>query len=158
MSQTHGLDRIADVIELKASTPDRYVEKYGHRAAEFLKELPWIFRLCRRAAFDLALPQECRHMCSLVVLYVAEHRDFLGDDIESEVGLIDDVWVAFRAVQYLGHHTSRATLAAHWKGPTPYDVMAGLAENLDYLAEHVPSKVLEAAQAYLGIVDAAGPA
>jgi hypothetical protein len=147
----HSLDTLAAHLKDRVQHKDAFAHKYGHKAAAFLDELPALFQLFRRVPFDLDVPIDARRLSSSVALYIAEHQDFLADKSETEPGLVDDLWVAYRALPLLVKKAGGPALARHWRGATSFDELQGLAANASVLEEKVPSKVLESAHKYLDI-------
>lgn len=125
-----------------------FEESYGKQATSFLTALPSLFRLFRRVPYDFDVPLAHRHMAAAVTMYISETNDFLDD--KSHPGLIDDIWLAFAALRKLVDAAGEDIIGRHWRSEADFNVVVGLAENVDTLAEHVPSKVLEKMQAYLG--------
>ena len=148
---THGLDRIQEVLEARVRRAPDFEEKYGQRAMEFLKELPFLFRLFRRAALDPQIPLAQRHFAGALAYYVAESQDFLDDESTGDTGLIDDVWIAFKGARVLVDKVGEEALAGHWRGESSFSELIGLAHNIDVLNSALPSKVLEAACEFLGV-------
>jgi len=121
---------------------------YGKQAGSFLSALPALYRLYRRVPFDFDFTIAQRHMAAAVAMYISETQDFLDD--KSHRGLIDDVWIAFAALKRLVEAQGEETVSRHWRSEADFNVVVGLAENVDTLADLVPSKVLEKMQAFLG--------
>jgi hypothetical protein len=149
----HALDRIAEFLERRVQLRSEFEVKYGSRAFHFLRELPALFQLYRRVPFDHDVPQPARHLAALAALYIAEHQDFLADQLKGEVGLVDDLWLAFAAFPRVHEAAAGADLERHWRGDSPFSEVLGLAYNAESLKEHVPSKILEAAARFLGDID-----
>lgn len=146
MTNTTGLDRVLMEYEFVSQRHAPFSAAYGERAAAFLEQLPWLFRLFRRVPFDEDLPLRARHAAAVVAFYLAEQQDFFsaGGGADSEIGLIDDVFAAYfglrEVVDIVG---DPFVLRKHWRGETPLDEVIGLAHNIDVLREKLPSKVLE---------------
>ena len=149
----HALDRCADYIEARAQAREAFEEKYGARAGSFLAELKPLFLLYRRLPFAFDLPLATRHLAGIAALYIAEHQDFLDDSTIEGAGLIDDVWVAFRALVPVvdAALAAKVDLEEHWRGETALEAVVGLARNLDLIKEAVPSKVRDRADQLLGL-------
>lgn len=146
-----NLDHIADSLKQRAADRDAFVTRHGIKLAGFLDELPALFQLYRRVPFDHDIPSEARRLAATCALYIAEHRDYLADHGQGEAGIIDDLWLAFRALPVLVKRAGAPALARHWRGDTSFDELQGMAQNAGTIAEKVPSKVLEAAQRYLDV-------
>ena len=125
--------------------------RFGKNARRFYDQIPAVFGLMRRLALDLELPVAHRHLAAATTLYLAEPDDFLRETANSAVvGTIDDVWVGFEALRRLRAAVGDAPLARHVRAPAKFEDLADLAENVDTIKEHVPSRVLEMLQDYLG--------
>ena len=61
------------------------------------------------------------------------------------------MWIAYAALRTLVEEVGVEAVERHWRSAAPFEVVSGLAENVDTLAEHVPVKVLEKMQKYLGL-------
>lgn len=147
----HNLDHIAENLQQRVKERDAFVAKHGLKAGGFLDELPALFQLYRRVPFDPDIPVEARRIASSAALYIAEHADYLGDHHSADGGLIDDLWLAFRALPMLVKRAGGPALARHWRGDTSLDEVQGMAANVSAIADKVPSKVLEAAQRFLDV-------
>jgi hypothetical protein len=142
-----ALDQINHNLD-EAIGSDSFESAYGKQATSFLAALPALYRLYRRVPFDFEFSVPHRHMAAAVAMYISETQDFLDD--KSHRGLIDDVWIAFAALNHLVAAQGEESVSRHWRSEADFNVVVGLAENVDTLAEHVPSKVLEKMQAFLG--------
>jgi hypothetical protein len=143
-----ALDQVANSLDEAVQT-GTFEDSYGRRAASFLAALPALFRLYRRIPYDLEIPLASRRRASSVALYIAENTDFLDD--AGPRGLIDDVWLAYAALHTLLEEVGAAALERHWRSAAPFEVVTGLAENIDSIVDQVPTKVMEKMRAYLGI-------
>ena len=142
------LDQVATRLD-EAVGGSAFGETFGRQAASFLAALPALFRMYRRVPYDFDIPLASRRRASSVALYIAENQDFLED--AGQTGLIDDVWIAYAALGTLLEEVGAPALERHWRSEAPFEAIAGLAENVHTLAEHVPSMVLERMHKYLGL-------
>jgi len=155
---SHSLDALAVALKDRVQKKDAFAAKHGQKAAAFLDEMPALFQLYRRVPFDLDMPIDARRLASSVALYIAESQDFLPERVPTptekqppETGLIDDVFVAYRALPLLVKKAGAPALARHWRGTTTFDELQGLGVNVGMLEDKVPSKVLEAAKKFLDV-------
>lgn len=139
-------------LDFDAADVAGFEAKFGKRAATFLGGLSGLFRLYRRLPYESRLPQALRHQAAAVALYISERQDFLPDNQINSMGLIDDLWLAYTALPPFRDALGEEVLQSHWHSDTQLAEVLALAENANELTQHVPSKVLERLQDYLGTV------
>lgn len=147
-----SLDRLQQQLtHLVEEERGAFEARFGRNAARFFDKLPIAFGLLRRLALDLDLPVPARHRAAAAALYLADPDDYLRETQASGVvGAIDDVWVGFEAIRRLRRAVGDAPLARHVRAPERFSELADLAENIDVIREHVPSRVLEQLEQFLG--------
>lgn len=147
------LDDMVKHLEIMLIERDVFEQHYGKNAGVFLAHLPALFRMFHRLTFDMTLPVNLRHKSASVAVYIAEHQDFVGEASQGVKGLIDDVWIAFRALQELLEEVPEERMAAHWRSDVPFEEVAALAPNVSSIDSAVPSRVLTLAKQFLGVDD-----
>jgi hypothetical protein len=146
-----SLDRLQQgFVRYVTDGGDAFEARFGKTARLFFEQLPTVFGLMRRLALDLALPVAERRLAAAAALYLAEPDDFLRETPTAGVGsAIDDVWVGFESLRRLRLAVGDAPLSRHVREPGSFATIADLAENVDVIREHVPSRVLEQLEKYL---------
>jgi uncharacterized membrane protein YkvA (DUF1232 family) len=147
-----SLDRLQQQLARNvAEEGGAFEARFGKNARRFFDQLPVLFGLMRRLALDLELPTAERRLAAAAALYLAEPDDYLRETPASGVvGAIDDVWVGFEALRRLHGAVGDAPLARHIREPASLEALSELAENVDAIREHVPSRVLEQLEQFLG--------
>jgi hypothetical protein len=127
-----------------------FEKQHGKLAAALLPHLGAIFQLLRRVPFDLDLPQRARHRAAAAALYILDPDDYLGQTSGESSSLIDDVWIAAKALDSLAQDLDEhEALARHWRSEASFDEVLGLANNHPTLEAHVPKRVLDAVRSFL---------
>ena len=146
-----SLDRLQEnLIRIVGAEAHDFELAYGKHARSFLEKLPVLFPLLRRAAFDLNLPDEVRRLAAFGVVYVAEPDDFMREGKVAARSLLDDCWVAFACLMRMRTLTTDETLQRHLRVAGNWEDLCALADNLPTLTLHLPSKVLEQLERWLG--------
>jgi hypothetical protein len=140
-------ERLSSLIVQRAA----FEARYGKQAAHFLENLPGLFRLFHRLTFDLELAVDVRRLAASVAVYMAEPHDFCGEASRGVEGLIDDVWIAHRALALLLDRVPAAALQRHWLVKEPFDNVVDLAHNIGTIEQIVPSRVLTLLKQFLDL-------
>lgn len=141
---------LTERLKLNALDVAGFEAKFGKRALTFLDGLSGLMRLYRRLPYENRLPLAMRHRCAAVALYIGERQDFLADNSVNAMGLIDDLWIAYKALPEVADELGEEGLQVHWHSDMALADAIALAENVDELTQHVPYKVLERLKDYLG--------
>ena len=99
---------------------------------------------------DLEVSSGARRLASAALLYLIETDDFLREGkISAAESSIDDVWVGFEVLRRLSTAVDEVTLSRHVNPPAAFEVLTTLAENIDTITKHVPTRVLEQLQKFV---------
>ena len=147
-----ALEPFLERLDFDAADVAGFEAKFGKRASIFLSGLSGLFRLYRRLPYENRLPQALRHQAAAVALYISERQDFLPDNSINALGLIDDLWLAYTPLPQFAEALGEEALQSHWQPELQFSDVLALAENASELTQHVPFKVLERLQDYLGSV------
>ncbi|MBN2362405.1 MAG: hypothetical protein JXR83_23335 [Deltaproteobacteria bacterium] len=140
-------ERLTEMIVQRAA----FEAKYGKQASHFLDNLPGLFRLFHRLTFDLEVGVEMRRLAAAVAIYIAEPHDYCGEASRGIAGLIDDIWLAYRALALMLERVPAADLQRHWLVREPFDHIVDLAHNVGAIESQVPSRVLTLLKQFLDL-------
>ncbi len=149
---THdALDRLQEhYLRFVIAEGHAFEEKFGKTARRFFDQLPVLFHLYRRMSLDLELSSQARRLASSALFYLIETDDFLrAGKISAVESSIDDVWVGFEVLRRLRLAVDDELICRHVNPPAAFELLTTLAENIDTVAEHVPTRVLEKLQQFV---------
>lgn len=142
-------DHATERLQLLVQQRERFRRRFDARAEAFLDCLPPLFRLFHRLSFDLGVPPDARRKAACVAVYIAEAHDFRGESNRDVEGLIDDLWLAYAALNQLVRELPAEALHRHWRSEIPLARALILGRDLPCLESHVPPRVLSQLQAFI---------
>jgi len=145
------LDNVTERLSSMIVQRVAFEAKYGKQAANFLDNLPGLFRLFHRLTFDLEVAAAQRRLAASVAVYIAEPHDYCGEANRGVEGLIDDLWLAHRALALLLEQLPTPALQRHWLMKEPFDNVVDLAHNIGTVEQIVPSRVLTLLKQFLDL-------
>ena len=151
METANILDNVTERLSTLIVQRVAFEAKYGKQAAHFLDNLPGLFRLYHRLTFDLEVATDVRRLAASVAVYLAEQHDYCGEANRGVEGLIDDIWLAHRALALLLDRVPATTLQRHWLMPAPFEHVIDLAHNIGSIEPIVPSRVLTLLKQFLDL-------